>query len=599
MNHNLYIVLLSIFVCFIFALVSFEWIHRKNEQQTTPQRFLVLGSITMAIAVWALHYMGMLSIQSPVAFIYDVTTMSVALVIGFIFSYSTFILFSAYHLQQKKTWAVTLCFGSGLIFVHIIGLLSMHNHPTGNLNIVYILLAMATTYLFTWLAVKVLYTDSLIFKKSLASLNITIGVTLLHYIGEVALIGVNPSFNWHNSFPITNINILATLLVLGATIVVLILYLLEVLDQKKITQQRIELLESQHRYNSLFELNPEGVFVVGPDHHFIKVNPSLESITGYTFKELQEMPYTELLKEDEKNGSLEYLKRVLHGETVKHPLTIFHKDGHEVELEIISIPYYIHNAIIGVIGIAKDMTAINEAQDFKQKAQTLAYVGELAAGLAHEIRNPLTSIRGFSQLFKSQYESDENEQFVDIMLRESERINFIISQLMILARPHMIIKQKNDLNELLKRSLKFLDHTSDIQDIHFKINKPDKPVYFICEENLFTQLFLNLIKNAVEAMPEGGIITVDIQQDTELINILIHDEGPGIPECIMPMIGQPFYTTKEGNPGLGLLICHHIVQHHGGKMDIESKEGCGTTVSLSLPMNVIENAEDLQKALPI
>nr|WP_246625188.1 ATP-binding protein [Fictibacillus nanhaiensis] len=371
----------------------------------------------------------------------------------------------------------------------------------------------------------------------------------------------------------------------------MILYILEQMDQKKIVQQRIDLLESEHRYNSLFDLNPEGVFVIGPDRNFIKANSSLEQITGYTFQELSRMPYTHLLKEDQIKTSLKNLERVMQGETVKHPLTIFHKDGHEVELEITSIPFSIKNTITAVIGIAKDMTALNEAQEFKQRAQTLASVGELAAGLAHEIRNPLTSINGFAQLFQTQYAKEETGHFIRIMLKETERINFIISQLMILARPHMIIKQQHDLTRVLHRSFEFLENQDTIQ-----VDLPKTPVYYMCEENLMTQLFLNLCKNALEAIPATGKISVSLKEVNESITISITDHGPGIPEDLMPMLGQPFYTTKEGNPGLGLLICYQIVQHHEGKMTIESKEGFGTTVSLEFPMHVTNERRKLYEA---
>jgi two-component system, sporulation sensor kinase E len=595
LDHNLYIVILSLFVCFLFALVSIEWTQKRSEEQKMPHRFLILGSVTMGIAVWATHFMGMLSIQSPVSMYFDLQIMLLAFAAGIIFSYVSFYLLQ-YNVQKlpKKLWAPVITFSSGLILVHGIGLLSMHVHMPLQTDLPLILLSVTSAFLFSWICFRILLLQAFKFRLIIASLSLTSGVSLMHYIGEMALVGGTPTFNWHNEFPLTNINILSTLLVLGATIIVLILYILEQLDQKKIVQQRIELLESEHRYNSLFDLNPEGVFVIGPDRNFIKVNKSIETITGYTFEELQRMPYTNLLKENQIQNSLNFLKRVMDGETVKHPLTIYHKDGHEVELEITSLPYSIKNTITAVIGIAKDMTSIHEAQDFKEKAQTLAYVGELASGLAHEIRNPLTSIKGFAQLFLSQDSLDDKNHFLGIMLRETERINFIISQLMILAKPHMIIQKEHDLNEVLKRSFKFLDDEADFHTTTFQLDLPENPVYFKCEENLMTQLFLNILKNALEAIPSWGTISVRLKQDSENILISIQDDGPGIPDHIKPMLGQPFYTTKESNPGLGLLICYQIAQHHGGTMSIESQEGCGTTVSLTFPINVATQEKILE-----
>ncbi|MFG6495419.1 ATP-binding protein [Fictibacillus sp. UD] len=585
MDHNLYIVILSLFVCFLFALVSIDWALSHIEKQKSQLYFLLVGSVTMGIAVWATHYMGMLSIQSPVPFVYKLPTMAAAFATGIVFSYLAFFLFTSPKAQNKRL-APALIFASGLISVHSIGMFSMHIPMTIQPNTFYIVLSVGSAIVFSALGFSILSAPHLPFKKVLTSLSFTTGVSLMHYIGEMALITVSPTFNWHNDFPLNNINMVATLLVFGATIVVLILYILEQHNQKKLVQQQIELLESEHRYNSLFELNPEGVYVIGPDRYFIKANSSFLSMTGYTLQELQNMPYTDLIKEEEIETSLGFLKQVLQGGTAKRALTIFNKCGQEIELEVTSIPYSTRNDITAVIGIAKDMTAINEAQNFKQRANTLAYVGELAAGLAHEIRNPLTSIKGFAQLFKSQNTTEETHHFLGIMLRETERINFIISQLMILARPHMILKNDHDLNAVIKRSLKFIEDETDFHTTSLELNLPDQPVIFKCEENLMTQLFLNILKNAIEATPSWGNISVQLEQDEESIHISIQDDGPGIPDHLLSKLGQPFYTTKEGNPGLGLLICYQIVENHGGKMQIESKEGSGTRVSLEFPLNV-------------
>ncbi|MGM0805784.1 MAG: ATP-binding protein [Bacillota bacterium] len=596
MDHNLYIVILSLFVCFLFALISLDWVNRRTEEQKSQQQFLLIGSVTMGIAVWATHYMGMLSIQSPVRVNYNFLVVTAALAAGIFFSYISFLHFTSGRPQNKLFVPVSL-FSIGLVSVHVIGLFSMHLHMPMEPNFMFILLSISSAYFFSWLGFYILTKTSFSARKVSASLSFTLGVSLMHYIGEMGLMAGTPTFDWHSSFPINNINMTATLLVFGATTVVLILYILEQRNQKRLVEHQFQLLESEHRYNSLFELNPEGVFVIGPDLNFIKVNSSLVQITGYSLEELHAMPYTNLLKENEISHSLNYLTRVIEGETIKHPLTIIHKEGHEIELDITSIPYSIRSDMTAVIGIAKDMTAINEAQNFKQRANTLAYVGELAAGLAHEIRNPLTSIKGFAQLFQSQNTTEETHHFLGIMLRETDRINFIISQLMILARPHMILKSDHDLNEVIKRSLKFIEEERDFETISLHLELPEQPVLLKCEENLIAQLILNIVKNALEATPSWGNISLQLKQTQENITITIQDDGPGIPEHLLSKLGQPFYTTKEGNPGLGLLICYQIVQNHGGKMRIESKEGYGTKVSLEFPISVPSEEKVLEMSL--
>jgi two-component system, sporulation sensor kinase E len=213
LDHNLYIVILSLFVCFLFALVSIEWAQRRPEEQKTQYRFLVLGSVSMGIAVWATHYMGMLSIQSPVTMYYELPTMVIAFGVGIIFSYASFFLLN-YNLQKqkKKLWLPVFIFACGLILVHTIGVLSMHLHMSIQTDPLLLVASVGSAFLFSWLGFTALLARKFKFRMILASMSFTSGVSLMHYIGEMALIGGTPTFNWHNEFSLENINILATLL---------------------------------------------------------------------------------------------------------------------------------------------------------------------------------------------------------------------------------------------------------------------------------------------------------------------------------------------------------------------------------------------------
>ncbi len=256
------------------------------------------------------------------------------------------------------------------------------------------------------------------------------------------------------------------------------------------------------------------------------------------------------------DGSVKYF------DTIKVPL--FNEDGSRK----------------GLVVIGRDVTDKKLTEEHLRKSEKLSVVGELAASVGHEIRNPLTSLKGFVKLLE---EKDlKNKLYYEIMTNELNRIDHITGELLLLAKPRKITFAKNDLVKIVKDIVSLLETQANMNNvkIHFQ---PHEPLLIECEANLLKQLFVNIIKNAIEASDDNGNVWVDIEDYKEKVTIHVRDEGIGISKELLKRIGEPFYSSKEKGTGLGLTVSHKIVEQHEGSITYLSEEAVGTTVEIQLP----------------
>jgi signal transduction histidine kinase len=204
---------------------------------------------------------------------------------------------------------------------------------------------------------------------------------------------------------------------------------------------------------------------------------------------------------------------------------------------------------------------------------------QLAAGLAHEIRNPLTTIKGFIQLLQPDLQSTGKQELADVALDEINRANGLLSEFLSVLKPGFSGKRKLPFNSLVKSMLKLISSQALLKDIELRLSVPEKVLFVLAEENQIKQVLINLMKNALEAV-EGnvkkrGVITVAVQEQSGYTEISVTDNGVGIDEFSMKKMFTPFYTTKETGTGIGLVICKQIIEDHGGSISVDSE--CGTT----------------------
>ncbi|GAA4716498.1 PAS domain S-box protein [Brevibacillus fulvus] len=254
------------------------------------------------------------------------------------------------------------------------------------------------------------------------------------------------------------------------------------------------------------------------------------------------------------------------------------KDGTQLPLEI-SLSMWRADEQTLFSAFIRDVAELRKAREILEQSEKLTAVGQLAAGIAHEIRNPLTAIKGFLQLMKA----DLNENYYEIMFSELSRIELIIGELLMVSKPQKTAYLPNDLIVIVNHVIALLSSQANMQNVTITPVFEAEQAWIRCDQNQIKQVLVNMIKNAIEAMPKGGDISIKVKTDNE-VRLEISDQGQGIPEEKLVRLGQPFYTTKEKGTGLGLLVSFNIIRNHQGKVKVKSKLNVGTTFSISFPL---------------
>jgi two-component system sensor histidine kinase PilS (NtrC family) len=256
--------------------------------------------------------------------------------------------------------------------------------------------------------------------------------------------------------------------------------------------------------------------------------------------------------------------------------------------------------IAGVICIFQDLTELKEMEDHIHRAERLAAIGQLAAGVAHEIRNPLASISGAIQMLQTELDLDEdNQALMQIIRRESKRLDAILTDFLLYARPQTITLAKCDIiHEVIVTVIGLLkqdEHCSQ-DTIQIQVNAPQNFPKIVCDAQQLKQVFWNIGLNALQAMPQGGTLTIDAALETvepweldttgpiQAAVFAVSDTGPGIDADTQKNIFYPFYTTKPNGTGLGLAIAHQIIKNHHGSIRVKHSRPQGTTFEVVLPL---------------
>ncbi len=249
------------------------------------------------------------------------------------------------------------------------------------------------------------------------------------------------------------------------------------------------------------------------------------------------------------------------------------------------------NVLSGRVVLIHDLTRLKLLEKEVRRHEQLAALGKMAAGVAHEVRNPLSSIKGFATLLGSRFQEGSKErETAALLINEVERLNRSITELLNYARPTPLNRQEFDAAEAIGNSLKLIE--GDAQELgvslRYEIAQDCPKIY--ADQDRLNQVLLNLYLNSLQAMAEhGGTLYVSVQQGKQsgAVAITIQDSGLGIPADMLRHILEPYVTTKPHGTGLGLAIAHKIIDDHGGQLEIESEENKGTTVTITLPGETI------------
>lgn len=357
---------------------------------------------------------------------------------------------------------------------------------------------------------------------------------------------------------------------------------LDITERKRAEEARHE---AESKFLALVQAAHDAIVITDAAGEIKLWNRGASQIFGFEPYEIVGQPINSLAAQKCRKHRIGALSRLLkrrensHGKTVE--FLALTKDGQTISVEL-SLNEVWYQEQVHFIAIMRDVTERNKMETFLRKSDKLTAVGQLAAGVAHEIRNPLTSLKGFLQLMAS--ENKTQHRYIQIMSDELRRIELIVSELLVLAKPQVARFSERDLQSKLTDVTTLLSAQAMMSNVEIILElEPNLPP-IRCEQNQIKQVFINLIRNAIEAMPEGGRVFVKGRRIGDSVEVQVMDEGSGIPPELIRRLGDPFYTTKENGTGLGLMVSHKIIAAHQGTLNIESEVGQGTTVTVTLPI---------------
>ena len=345
------------------------------------------------------------------------------------------------------------------------------------------------------------------------------------------------------------------------------------------------LRETRTLNDLIIENAADGVIAIDRQGDVTTMNPAAEVITGYQRHELVGQPYSMLF--DNTQFYSPVLDTLEHG--TEHVALEISFPGRDRTIEISVTTSRIHNThgeMIGALVIFSDLTARKETQRRMAQAERLATLGELMAGVAHEVRNPLTAIRGYVQILRQQTTDQIHQEYLSVVLKEIDSINKVIQQLLDFSRPRHSQWQQVSLNALVEETL-VLVQTAGVQarvDFISELDNELSPIS--ADRELLKQVLLNILINAVQAISARGKIRIRTWQYSDSQQaISIEDNGCGIDLSLQKKIFDPFFTTKASGTGLGLALSQRIINAHQGDIRVTSLPGYGATFTLILPIN--------------
>jgi two-component system, NtrC family, sensor histidine kinase PilS len=345
-----------------------------------------------------------------------------------------------------------------------------------------------------------------------------------------------------------------------------------------------ELADLQALNQNVIDSLPSGLVTTDPVQCVMTFNQAAERICGVQARMVIGRPVGEVLQLPRE--VTDAFSRGLGRAGARRLEFKYHRDdGRDLDVGLSATHVDTPTGSSGFLITFQDLTDIKKLERDARLQQRLAAVGEMAAGIAHEIRNPLASMSGSIQILREELPlSAEQEQLMDIVMRESERLNTTIRSFLEYARPHRFAIARFDLRRVLQDAALLLRNSADVRDTHaVDVDVPGEPIWFEADEGQIKQIIWNLATNGLRAMPDGGRLRLGGAIQDHLAVITVRDEGIGIAPKELEGLFQPFHGTFAKGSGLGLAIVHRIVTDYQGDIRVNSAPGQGTTVSVLLP----------------
>ena len=350
---------------------------------------------------------------------------------------------------------------------------------------------------------------------------------------------------------------------------------------------RNDLSDKEAQYRILAENAVDVIyyFQISPVKKLNYLSPSVFAVTGYSSEEYIDDPSLifRLIHPDDQALLKNFISNPSCPDNLPLTLRLVRKDNDVIWIEQKSVPIYDKQGnVIALEGIVRDITVRKSLEEMASMFERMNMIGNMAATVAHEIRNPMTTVRGYLQVLQRRnIYKDDREKFI-LMIEEIDRANSIIQEYLSLSRTKLSNLQKCSLNNIIENLFPLIQANATSANIYASIELADIPELLL-DKNEIRQLLLNLVRNSLEAMSSGGnLIIRTFTQDSRVI-LAVSDQGSGIPQKVLDKLGTPFITTKATGTGLGLPICYQIVQRHNAKIEIDTGTG-GTTFFICFKM---------------
>ncbi|MEM5768233.1 MAG: ATP-binding protein, partial [Bacillota bacterium] len=324
-------------------------------------------------------------------------------------------------------------------------------------------------------------------------------------------------------------------------------------------------------------------FQYKPKRGFEYISSAVTNITGYTPAEFYADPILEMkiVHPDDLISLAEFRNKPAQMDKPA-VFRLIHKNGALIWTEQRGVPIYEDGTVIAFEGIIRDITPRKRMEQDMAKLEGLNAIGQMAANIAHEIRNPMTTVRGYLQLLGGKSEFNAYKDEFELLLSELDRTNAIITEYLALSKEKTVDFTTGQLNDVINAMLPLMQADANANTKSIETNMRALPEIQLNDKEI-RQLILNLVRNGLEAMDSGGMLTIETGVNDKGVVLAVRDQGKGIPEEILSKLGTPFFTTKKDGTGLGLAVCYRIASRHGAMIEYETSPQ-GTDFYIYFPM---------------
>ncbi len=361
-------------------------------------------------------------------------------------------------------------------------------------------------------------------------------------------------------------------------------------DITDLKRSEILLYESEKRYRNLVENINDIIFSLNTSGCITYISTVFEKKLLYRVDEVVGQPLSNFVYLEDLPGLSASLEGAISGHLDRCEFRLVGKDGSVHHFRASSRPLLENEKVTGLTGVMVDITRSKQFEREMYRMDQLNLVGEMAAGIAHEIRNPMTTVKGFLQLFKARNKYAQEREYFELMVSELDRANSIITEFLSLAKNKAVKLRLQNLNDIVRAMYPLIIADANITDKQIDIELGDIPETLLDEREI-RQLILNLVRNGLEAMSPGGKLNIKTHLNNGEVILQIQDQGMGIDPDVLAKLGTPFMSTKDNGTGLGLAVCYSIAARHNARIDVETGPG-RTTFFISFKVEQPASSQD-------